>query len=146
MPLFDLGELKVPAPEGYEARMLVIVGPEEKFQLKERPFQRNLVVAKELVPPGTSADEYCRAQLGQMAQTMPGFQRLKTTSVTISGRASPLVEARYTGPDGMLLTSLICYAVRGEAAYTISASHLTGPRFEAVRQELVGMIEQIELE
>jgi hypothetical protein len=40
---------------------------------------------------------------------------------------------------------LIAYVVRGETAYTVSASHLTGPRFEAVRNELLGLIEMLRL-
>lgn len=143
MPTFDLDALSVTAPQGYEAKMVVLTGPEESYGLKERPFRRNVVIARDEVAPGADAETYSKQQLGLLAQNMQGFTRVKTETLEIDGATVPLVDARSVGPGGVLLGNLIAYVVKGNVAFTLSASHLLGPRFEQHRDEFLNVFKSV---
>lgn len=143
MPTFDLSSLQVTAPEGYGPRMVVLSGPLESFGHKEQPFRRNVVITCEDVAAGTDAEAFVKAQLGLLAQSMPGFTRVKTSTLEIDGQAVPLIEARSTGPGGMLVQNIIAYLIKGSSAFTLSATHLLGPRFEEHRNEFVDIFKSV---
>jgi hypothetical protein len=140
MSTTTLDDFSFTAP-GYNARTLVMQGQEETFKPQERSYRRNLIVVREEVPAGTTVDGYCKSQLGQLAYGMRGFQRIKTGTLTLDGQSFPLIDARGTGPDGVLVSLLLAYVVVGRVALTITASHLAGPRFDAARPEFLAIFE-----
>lgn len=127
--------LSLQVPSSYRIQMLVLAGPPEQFAAKEPSYLRNVVVAREDIGT-TSLDGYVRAQLAHLSRSMQGFHRVRTETLIIDGVSCPLLEIRCLGPGGILIANLLAYVPAGESVYTLSASHLAGPRFEAVREEL----------
>src|SRR5438105_2882462 len=99
--------------------MAVVTGQPEHFAPGERQYIKNISVAYEALPAPMDAEAYMKSHLAILAQSMAGFQRLRTDAVDISGIPCPLVEFRCQGPEGMLISNLSAYVVRALTAYTL---------------------------
>ena len=137
MPAFQLADVAISVPDGYSAKMVMLAGPSEKFNRNERPFLRNVMLAREAVSADADAESYSRQQMGLLAQQLPGFRRMGSSTVVIQGKTCPLIQAQCSGPEGMLLVQLMAYYVDAGVAHTLSASHLLGPRFDQAKNEFV---------
>ncbi len=147
MAAFDLSGARLRTPDGYAARMLVLTGPAESdARGKPLPYRKNVVVSAEEMPEGTTTEAYMKAQLGVMSLNMEGFRRLKTSTITIGGASWPVIEAQSLGPQGVLYGQLIAYGVQGRTAWTLSASHLLGPQFNAAREEYLALFSRFEVD
>lgn len=143
MVSIKLGALGMNAAAGYTPRMLVLAGPEETFGFNEKPFLRSVIFQCEKLPKGMDQESFAEKQNGLLTKHMQGFKKVRNHRVTIHGVDCPMIEATNVGPGGIMLTNLICYFVHGDMAITLSAAHLTGPRFEKVRKEFVSIFETL---
>lgn len=143
MVSIKMGALGMNAPAGYTPRMMILAGPEETFGFNEKAFLRSVIFQCEKLPKGHDQESFAEHQTNLLVKNMQGFKKVRSHRVTIHGRDCPMVEATNVGPGGVLLTNLICYFVVGNQAITLSAAHLTGPRFEKVRKEFVGIFETL---
>jgi hypothetical protein len=138
-----LGALSLDVPGGYVPRMLVLAGPEETYGAHEKPFLRSVVLKTEPRPKGKGAEQIAEEHLTALTKHMTGFQKVRRHTVIIHGEACPMVEATTRTASGAMLTNLIAFCVSGDLAISLSAAHLTGPRFERVRKEFAAIFESL---
>lgn len=145
---FKLAGLGFQAPNDYRTRMIVITAPQKEapktghMVIKQQSsFARNVVVACEDIPEGTSLEEYAEKQIATLKQTLPGFKLLSQGTAKVAGMTCPMIEAQSTGPEGRLLNSMTVYALDGRTAYTLSASNLAGLPYQDCKKEYLAIIE-----
>ncbi len=137
MTTLNLGDVELKAPAGYSVRMLILAGPPEQYADNEQPYLKNVVVARESVPPQVNTNTYGKEQMRLLKQSLPGFQEISTETVRIAGENCPLVEAHASGPNDTLLATMTTYWVKNGEAFTLTGSHLVGERFDQARDEFV---------
>ena len=145
VPPISVAGVRLAPPSGYVAKMIVLTGPKERAGKQELPYRRNIVVSHEEIAEGTSAEQFAQTQLAVLAKNMQGFKTARTSAIEIGGQTCPLIEAQAHGPAGLLYGQLITYFVRGTDAWTLSASHVFGPQFEAAREEYAAIFGSFEV-
>jgi len=143
MKALDLGNFTIEAPAAYQVKMLLLCGPRDAPNPKRPSYLKNVMISWEEVSAGLDAEAYARAQLGHLAGSLPGYQRLRSEDIEIGGVAARLVEIRCMGPNGIHLANLLAYCVLGRTAYTLSASHLMGHWFSGARSEFLRIFESL---
>lgn len=149
MSRLTIGDLQLEAPPEYSVKMVIVTAPakpqmqagSKRFLQAERPYVRNIVVGREDVAEGTSLQQYAERQMEIMAAQMPGFRKVKASTITIGGVECPLIEGQGAGPEGMLLSTLTTYVPAAGVVFTLSATHLAGIPFQDTRPEYVKMFE-----
>ncbi len=154
MAAIMIGGVRVEAPAEYQVKMVVftapmkankVAGASPRFLQKERLFLRNLVVAREELPNGSSLDDYTAKQVDALASQIPGFKRLKNDRITIAGTSCPIVESQGAGPEGLALTTITAFYENAGTVWTISASNLTGIQFQDTRAEYHDIIKSFQV-
>lgn len=147
MSRLSIGDLHFEAPPDYSVKMVIVTAPQKvsggakRFLQAERPYVRNVVVGREDIPEGMTLAVYVDRQMEIMAAQMPGFRKVKQTTITIRGRECPLVEGTGQGPEGMLLSTLTTYVPGNGVVFTVSATHLAGIPFQDTKAEYLKIFE-----
>ncbi len=149
---FKLGPLAFETPDDYTPRMFVITAPEKAkpkagmmVTKQEQTFARNVTVATEEVPAGTSVDAYAEAQLTAMKGGLQNFQLMKRSTVAVGGEECPLLEIQSAGPEGRLLQAMTAYVVKGTTAFTLSASQMAGIPYQDSRKEYLAIFSSLKV-
>jgi hypothetical protein len=153
MSRLSIGDLHFEAPADYTVKMVIVTAPQKpqagagakRFLQQERPYVRNVVVGREDIPEGMTLAVYVDRQMEIMAAQMPGFRKLKQTTITIRGHECPLVEGQGQGPEGMLLSTLTTYVPGDGVVFTISATHLAGIPFQDTKPEYLKIFQSFSL-
>jgi hypothetical protein len=154
MAAIMIGGVKVEAPSEYSVKMVVFTAPMKsankpgtspRFLQKERNFLRNLVVAREDLPAGTSLDDYCAKQVEVLSVQIPGYKRIKNDRIQIAGVSCPVVESQGAGPEGLALSTITTFYANSDTVWTISASNLTGIQFQDTRPEYLEIMKSFQV-
>jgi hypothetical protein len=148
MTNFNMNGLSLSAPKGYQVRTLVLTAPQEKgsqvpgqmVMKKQSQYDRNVVVVAETVPPQTDAQAFADQQVQVLKQSVPDFQLTQQGVMNVGGMDCPMLEAQSAGPEGRLVQMMLVYAVKGNTAYSLSASNLAGLPYSESKKEYAEII------
>ncbi len=88
----------------------------------EQGFKPNVVIARQPVAPGTTAEAYRKSQLQMLASRSSAFSTVKSATLTIDGQECPYVEGETIGDGGVPLTTVIAFVKKGDLMFSLTAT------------------------
>jgi tetratricopeptide (TPR) repeat protein len=115
MERFD-SQLSIARPPGW--------GVKESVTLLEPSGQANVIVSTEPVPPGTTTEDYARANEEQMDQgDFPGYRQFSREETEFANGGPAIVRRfEWTPPDGATVTQIQLYHVDGDRGLTATGT------------------------
>lgn len=123
----DLSNL--PIPGGWGLAQMVLHYEGEELVGDPDPFAGSVVVQLRLdAEPDEALERLSARDLVDLRSVFGSLEPLATSA------GAPALEFGFADEDGRALQQLVLYGRRGDHAYTVTGTHVRGPRFEAVRQ------------
>lgn len=137
------GGFQLNTVKGWSVSSVVMTGPPDLKAAAGMPamntataFQRNVVATVEEVPEGETAEAFvARQTLGLKQAQVFLRETLAPEPVDLGGTKGVLSERVISGPSGEQVQQMQVVCIAQGRAYAVMASHLSGPSFEAVRDE-----------
>ncbi|MBI2377180.1 MAG: hypothetical protein HYV07_24480 [Deltaproteobacteria bacterium] len=143
MARLNLGTFSIEASDQWTLSTMILAGPVEepndKLKLKTakppKPFQQNIIVTMEQVKNDETPESYVKRQIQGLVEA--NVRRKETASPEnvelAGGQKGYLTEQSVTAPGGEQVRQLQLVTIKKGVAFTLIASNLDGPAFDASR-------------